>query len=601
MQFLRLYGRVLGLLSADRWVAAGLAGANVALAGLQFLEPVLFGRVVDVLNRSLSMSTGSVWTETMALLALWSAVGLSGIGANVAVSLLSDRMAHRNRLVWMQRFYEHVLAMPLSFHGDIQSGRIMKVMLIGSDNLFGLWLSFFRDNLTTFIAVLVLLPLTLALNWRLGLLLIILVAVFAVLTAFVIQKTEKAQGVVERIQSRLAGNAQDALSNVIVVQSFTRLNSEARLFGDISRQVLDLQFPVLNWWAVLSVVTRASSTVTVIAIFLLGTVLHLEGKATVGEIVSFMGFATLLIGKLEGAVGFISRMVFQAPSITEFFEVLDAKTTVPEKPGAAALPRAAGAVAFEQVGFAYPGGPLILGDVSFTAAPGRTLALVGQTGAGKSTAMALLQRLWDPVAGRITLDGQDLRDLTLESLRRNVGVVFQESMLFNRTIRDNLLIGRADATQEQIEHACRMAEAHDFITRQPQGYDTLVGERGTSLSGGQRQRLAIARALLKDPPVLILDEATSALDAATEARVQKALVALMAGRTTFIIAHRLSTVREADEILVFEGGRIAERGGFHELVEQGGRFAELVRTQLTGQTGAAAVPALQPVPAGPAE
>ena len=218
--------------------------------------------------------------------------------------------------------------------------------------------------------------------------------------------------------------------------------------------------------------------------------------------------------------------------------------------------------------------------MTFVAPPGRTVALVGQTGAGKSTAMAMLQRLWDPVAGRITLDGHDLRDITLESLRRNIGVVFQESMLFNRTIRDNLLVGGAGATQEELERACRMAEAHDFIIRQPQGYDTMVGERGSSLSGGQRQRLAIARALLKDPPVLILDEATSALDAATEARVQKALNALMAGRTTFIIAHRLSTIRDCDEIMVFESGQIAERGSFDELVKLGGRFAALVKTQM---------------------
>ncbi|HYZ32273.1 MAG TPA: ATP-binding cassette domain-containing protein, partial [Crenalkalicoccus sp.] len=316
--------------------------------------------------------------------------------------------------------------------------------------------------------------------------------------------------------------------------------------------------------------------------------LHLNGEASVGEIVSFMGFATLLISKLEGAVGFVSRLVFQAPAIAEFFEVLDARSTVPEKPGALDLGRAVGAVAFEGVAFAYPGGPRILDGVAFAAPPGRTLALVGQTGAGKSTAMALLQRMWDPVAGRITLDGHDLRDIKLDSLRANIGVVFQESMLFNRTIRDNLLVGRHDATQEQVEQACAMAEAHDFILRQPKGYDTMVGERGGNLSGGQRQRLAIARALLKDPPVLILDEATSALDAATEARVQRALRRLMAGRTTFIIAHRLSTVRDADEILVFESGRIVERGTFDALVRENGRFAELVRTQLTVEPAPAA-------------
>ena len=581
MQLLRLYGRVLGLLKRDRWVAVGMTAANVAMAGLLFLEPVLFGRVVDVLTRAVYMTHEAVWNEALTLLALWAAVGLSGIGANVAVSLLADRMAHRNRLLAMGRFFQHVLSLPLSFHGDVQSGRLMKVMLSGSDNLFSMWLSFFRDHMSTFIAALVLMPLTLAMNWRLGLLLVVLVAVFAVLTSIIIQKTETAQGQVERFQTQLAGNAQDALSNVVVVQAFTRLNSEARMFGDIVRQVLDHQFPVLNWWALVSVLTRAASTITTISIFMLGTYLHLDGKASVGEIVSFMGFANLVISKLEAAVAFVSRLVFQAPAIAQFFEVMDAETSVPEKHGAVPLARVEGEVAFEDVSFAYPGGPRILSEVSFRAAPGRTLALVGQTGAGKSTAMALLQRLWDPVGGRVTIDGHDLRDTTIDSLRQNIGVVFQESMLFNRTIRDNLLVGRPGAKQEEIERACRMAEAHDFITRQPRGYDTMVGERGASLSGGQRQRLAIARALLKDPPILILDEATSALDAATEARVQKALKALMAGRTTFIIAHRLSTVRDADEIMVFDAGQIVERGSFDALVRLGGRFAELVRTQLT--------------------
>jgi ABC-type multidrug transport system fused ATPase/permease subunit len=233
------------------------------------------------------------------------------------------------------------------------------------------------------------------------------------------------------------------------------------------------------------------------------------------------------------------------------------------------------------VSFGYPGGPPILSDVSFTAAPARSVALVGRTGAGKSTIMALLQRLWDPRTGRILIDGQDLRDITLESLRRAIGVVFQDAMLLNRTIRDNLLIGNPDATQAELEEACRSADAYEFIIRQPQGFDTLVGERGSTLSGGQRQRLAIARAVLKNPPILILDEATSALDAATEARVGVALKALMQGRTTFIIAHRLSTVRDADVILVFDGGRIVEQGDFDTLVAAGGRFAELVATQLS--------------------
>ncbi len=312
----------------------------------------------------------------------------------------------------------------------------------------------------------------------------------------------------------------------------------------------------------------------------IGTVLHSRGQASVGEIVSFMGFATLLIGRLDGAMGFVSRLFFEIPGLQEFFTVLDTKSTVPDKPDAKPLEPGAGEVVFEDVVFGYPGGPPVLAGVSFIARPGTSVALVGPTGAGKSTAMAMLQRLWDPISGRILIDGQDLRDVTLESLRRSIGVVFQESMLLNRSIRENLLIGKPDATEAELEHACRMAEAHEFIIRQPNGYDTLVGERGATLSGGQRQRLAIARALLKDPPILILDEATSALDAATEARVGLALKALMKGRTTFIIAHRLSTVRDADEILVFDGGVIIERGRFADLLDLHGRFADLVATQL---------------------
>ncbi len=404
--------------------------------------------------------------------------------------------------------------------------------------------------------------------------------IFVSVTAFVIGRTQAGQRAVERANSTMAGAVQDALANVMVVQSFTRLAAERQVFGDIARQVIANQFPVLNWWAVVNVLTRGASTLAVISIVVIGTILHLHNDAEVSEIVSFMGFATLLIGRLESGVNFISNLFFRMPALEEFFSVLDAKSSVPEAANAQPLVVRQGEVTFERVSFAYPGGQNVLTDVSFTARPGTSVALVGHTGAGKSTVMSLLQRHWDPTAGRILIDRQDLRDVTLASLRGAIGVVFQESMLFNRSIRDNLLIGRPDATDEEIEYACRLADAHDFIIRQPRGYSTLIGERGSTLSGGQRQRLAIARALLKDPPILVLDEATSALDAATEARVSRALRTLMQGRTTFIIAHRLSTVRDADEILVFEAGRIVERGTFQALLARGGRFAELVQTQL---------------------
>jgi ATP-binding cassette subfamily B protein len=573
MGFFKVYARVLQLLKPDRGVALGLGLAALVGAGLQLMEPVLFGQVIDLLSHGAEQST-------LGVLLIWGGVGLAGIGCSATIALLADRMANRNRLAVMHCYYQHVLTMPPAFHGDTQSGRLMKVMLVGADHLFGLWLNFFRDHLMTALAAAILLPLSLALNWRLGLLLVGLVVLFCALAAFVVSRTHERQAEVEDLHSQLAGNTQDALSNILVVQSFTRLQAESQLFSRIARQVLERQFPVLNWWAVMSVMTRSASTLCVMAIFAMGAWLNRQGLASLGEIVSFMGFALLLIGRLEGLVGFIARLVFQKPALEEMFAVIDTESSVPDRRDAIDLGRARGEVRFENVGFSYPNTRATISGVSFTAEAGRSIALVGQTGAGKSTAMALLQRLWDPTAGRVSIDGVDLRDMRQDSLRRNVGVVFQDNLLFNRTIRENLLVGRPEATQDEIEQACRMAEAHDFILRQPQGYETQVGERGVALSGGQKQRLAIARALLKNPPILILDEATSALDAATEARVQKALKVLMAGRTTFIIAHRLSTIREADEILVFEAGRVIERGEFDALVRRGGAFAELVRSQM---------------------
>ena len=582
MRILHAYRRVLTMLGGDRRLAVILGCANIVLAGLQFLDPVLFGRVIGLLSTSDSIPRNVLWIQAATLIGIWVGVAAISIGANIATVVHAERMAHRNRLQAMSRYFGHVLSLPLSFHGEAHSGRLMKVMLAGADSMFSVWLTFFREQLATYVALLVLLPLTLLLNWQLALVLIVLVVLFCSVTVLVIRRTEAGQKRAEHFQSSLAGTVQDALANVIVVQSFTRLAAETRRFGQIADDVIANQFPVLNWWAVVNVLTRGASTIAVIVIVLIGTILHVNGQATVGEIVTFMGFANLLISRLESAMQFAARLFLQLPGLEEYFGVLDAKSSVPESPDAIPLEVPKGEVAFEAVSFAYPGGPPILSDVSFVAQPGSVIALVGSTGAGKSTAMNLLQRLWDPTSGRVAIDGQDIRHVTLESLRESIGVVFQESMLFNRSIRDNLRIGSPDATDEQVEQACRLADAHDFIMRQPQGYDTTVGERGATLSGGQRQRLAIARALLKNPPILILDEATSALDAATEARVSRAMQTLMEGRTTFIIAHRLSTVRDADEILVFDNGQVVERGRFDALVQRGGRFAQLVATQLAG-------------------
>jgi ATP-binding cassette subfamily B protein len=387
---------------------------------------------------------------------------------------------------------------------------------------------------------------------------------------------------VEDYHSQLASRAGDALGNIHLIQSFVRLAVETSEMHRIIGRTLAAQFPVLNWWALLSVMTRAASTLTVISIFVLGTWLYTRGEATVGEIVSFMGFAAMMISRMDQASGFVSRVFFQMPALADFFRVMDHQSTVPDRADAKDIGRATGAVDFEDLNFSYDGLRPALQHFSLHVPAGTTVAFVGPTGAGKSTALSLLHRMWDAQSGVIRIDGIDHREIKLDSLRRNIGVVFQDSTTFYRSIADNLRIGKPNATQAELEEAARLAEAHDFILRQPQGYETLIGERGTTLSGGERQRLAIARALLKNPPILILDEATSALDSVTEARIQKALKVLMEGRTTFVIAHRLSTIRDADQVVVLDHGKMAEHGTYAELIKQGGVFSSLVATQRAG-------------------
>jgi ATP-binding cassette subfamily B protein len=370
----------------------------------------------------------------------------------------------------------------------------------------------------------------------------------------------------------------------------------------VADRLLAAQFPVLSWWAVLAVMTRAATTFTVLAIILFGTWLYLRNLVSIGEIVTFMAFAGMVIARLDQAVNFANSMALDAARLREFFDMLDTVPSIHDRPDAIDPGRLRGQVVFDHVTFSYDGKRPAVADLTFTAEPGDTIALVGPTGAGKSTALALLHRAFDPQSGSIRIDGHDIRTLKLGALRRNIGVVFQETLLFNRSIAENLLVGKPDATEEELIQAAARAQALDFIRALPEGFDARVGERGRLLSGGERQRLSIARALLKDPPILILDEATSALDAATEAKVLAALDEVMKNRTTFVIAHRLATVRKATRILLFEAGRIVEAGNFDELFRRGGRFTALAKAQfMAAETGTTlgtdlVTPAEAPVP-----
>jgi len=579
MSFVRLYGRVLDQLGPDRRIGWLLAIANVALAVALFAEPVLFGRVINVLAGAQANPASADWAHLWLLLLAWACFGLFTIVCATTVALFADRLAHRRRLAVLTNYFEHVLQLPLAYHGEVHSGRLMKIMLQGTDTLWGFWLGFFREHLSSFVSLVILVPLALTLNWRLASLLIVLCVLFAVLTALILRKTETLQNTVQAHHSDLAERASDALGNIALVQSFARVESEVRALQSVSEQLLAAQFPVLSWWAVVTVLTRASTTLAVLSIIGLGTWLFQRGLITIGEIVTFMALAGMVISRLEQAVSFANHMALDSAQLREFFRVLDTVPAMHDRPGAIDPGRFAGRVEFDNVSFAYDGTRPAVSGLSFTAEPGETVALVGATGAGKSTALMLLHRGFDPQSGRIRIDGTDVRDIQLSALRRNIGVVFQEALLFNRSIAENLRVGKPDASHEQMRAAAAGAQALDFIDRNPDGFDADVGERGRSLSGGERQRLSIARALLKDPPILILDEATSALDAATEQRVLAALDEVMKHRTTFVIAHRLATIRKATHILVFDGGRIVESGTFEELHKLGGRFTQLTKAQ----------------------
>ncbi|HEX5665657.1 MAG TPA: ATP-binding cassette domain-containing protein, partial [Hyphomicrobium sp.] len=463
-----------------------------------------------------------------------------------------------------------------SYHAERGSGAVVRAIVSGTDGLFWLWLSAMREQLTAITSILLLVPTAISMDWRMALILATLAVSYVFMNLLVMRKTRTGQAAVEQYHSQVSGRVGDVLGNVTVVQSYTRLAAEAEAMRSLMGNLLNAQYPVLTWWGILTVLQRAAATITMVAVFSIGAVLAGRGELTVGEIVSFVGFAGLMIGKLDQISGFVMSLNRQAPTLRTFFALVDEPDAIPEKPGAIALPPVAGDVRYEDVTFHFAESAQGIFGIDLHASPGETVALVGPTGSGKTTTLSLLQRLRTPETGRIVVDGHDIADVTLHSLRHSIAVVFQDAGLFNRSIAENVRVGRPEATDADIERACRQAEAHEFIMAKPGGYQFVIGERGVSLSGGERQRLAVARAILKDAPILILDEATSALDAETEAKIKRALDRLRENRTTFVIAHRLSTVANADRIYVMDKGRIVETGRFVELAQGNGLFARMV-------------------------
>ena len=567
LTLLQIYKRALSLLAPEKGLAIALALAGVVIAAIQLAEPILFGRVVDALSKG-----GDVY----GLIALWAALGLFSILAGVIVATYADRLAHRQKLARLAEVFERAIELPQSYHAERGSGAVIRVLLSGTSSLFWLWLGAMRDQLTALFGILLLIPTAISMDARMAAILLGIAVAYTVMNIFVMRKTSSGQAAVETYETALSGRVVDVIGNVGVVQSYARMHAEAIALQQIMRDLLSAQFPVLTWWGILAVLHRAAATLTMVAIFIAGSILAKRGELSIGQIVSFVAFAALLIGKLDQLSGFVVRVHQQGPMLRLLFGLMDESLATADPLGAKALPPAKGNVEFDNVSFRYGSGPQGLYGVSFSVKAGDTVALVGPTGAGKSTAIALLQRFRLPHDGRVLIDGHDIAGVAMSSLRRAIAVVFQDAGLFNRSIGENIRIGKPDATDAEVERAASLAEAHDFISRKPGGYGFMIGERGASLSGGERQRIAIARAILKDAPILILDEATSALDAETEAKIKRALDTLRQGRTTFVIAHRLSTVANADQILVLDHGRIVERGQFRSLAEATGLFARLV-------------------------
>ncbi len=563
-----VYLRALGYLAPQKAKAGIICGANVVLASVAIVEPILLGQIIEAISERRTL---------FGTMAIWAGLGIFSIIAYVLVARGADRLAHERRAAVLGESFEHVITMPLSWHHRYGTSTALHTLLRATDTLFGLWLEFMRQHLATVIALLLLIPTALTLDLRMSAVLIVLGALYVMISRLVMNKTKEGQAVVEQHYHKVFSHLSDAISNVAVLQSYGRVAEEARLLRRNAANLVAAQYPVLDWWALAAALQRLASTLSMIAVILIGSVLVSRGELRIGDVIAFTGFASLLIGRLEQVTGFVSQVFEARAKLEEFYRLEDAVSERSEPLGLDAFGRVRGDVRFDDVSFRFPDGTEGIRGVTLDVKAGQTVAIVGPTGAGKTTLINLLQRVYDPSSGTITIDGVDTRSVTRTSLRHQIATVFQDAGLLDRTIEANIRLGRADAPNDDVHAAAAAAAAHDFILARSEGYDTIVGERGGKLSGGERQRVAIARAVLKDAPILVLDEATSALDVETEEKVKRAIDDLRAGRTTFVIAHRLSTVRDADLVVVMDHGRIAEVGSYADLAANNGRFASLLK------------------------
>ncbi|MBK7677722.1 MAG: ABC transporter ATP-binding protein [Candidatus Accumulibacter sp.] len=495
---------------------------------------------------------------------------------NYYTESVSQWVAHDLRM----RVYDHLQRLSLGYYDTHQTGSILSTLTADIKTIQGFASSGTLGILVDLLTIVGMLGIMFWLDWDFALIAIGVTPFLLLFVARFNREVKDATHEVRRYQSDIVAVVQQGLESIRIVKAFGRQELEENQLAKVSHATVDAALAARRVKSLLS--PAVSITVAGCTGYVLwrGTGLVMQDVMTVGALTVFLTYLGKFFKPVQDLAKMSNSMAQTAVAIERIQLILDTDDILPEKPGATDPGKLRGEIAFDHVAFSYNAEAKVLSDVVFRIAPGQTVGVVGPTGSGKSTVVSMIPRFYDPTGGVVWIDGVDVRDYDLQALRRQIGFVLQDTALFHGTIRENIAYGRPDATDAEIAEAARLANADEFISRMAHGYDTMVGERGMTLSGGQRQRIGIARAVIRDAPILILDEPTAALDTESEKLVMDALQRLMKGRTVITIAHRLSTIRDADKIIVVKGGVVAEEGSHEELVARGGVYAELYRTQI---------------------
>ena len=544
--------------------------------------PRLFGRAIDQVDEALqvgTLSAGAITTTVLLILGISVIRGIFAYFQQYLGEALSQDVSQDIR----NAFYDKVQHLSFGFHDRYHTGNLMSRAITDVENIRMFINMGVMRTPYFFILFIVVAVLLLRMDWQLGLISLGFMPIVMLQSAIVRLHMRRLWLLVQEMMAELNTVLQENLTGIRVVKSFASEDYEERKFNKHSRDVAETTVKAERIRAANTAFMSFTFMVALGLILWFGGGRVIDGRLTPGELAQFIFYMQILSMPVR-MIGWMVNSYARATSAGQrLFEILDYESPVEDSTDALPMARARGHVRFENVSFAYEGGGNVLTNISLDVPPGKVIALLGAPGSGKSSIVNMIPRFYDPTEGRVTVDGVDVRDVSLASLRRNVGMVQQDVFLFADSIRDNIAYGREDADMDLIVQAAKVAQLHEFIESQHDGYEAAVGERGTTLSGGQRQRLAIARAVLLDPPVLILDDSTSSVDTRTEERIRQAMESVMRNRTTFVIAHRLSTVHRADQIVVLENGRIAEQGTHRELLALDGLYKEIYDLQLRPQ------------------